>query len=110
MNFIQGVIMEAMKGNEKSRKSVAIRFVYALFFLLVFELLKMILQVTTLFQYVHLLITKKHSEPVREFSNKLATYAYKVMRYITLNDNDRPFPFSSLPIVMEEGENNIAFP
>ena len=102
--------MDAMKDNEQSRKNVAIRFVYALFFLVVFELLKIILQVTVLFQYVYLLITKKHSEPVREFSNKLAAYAYKIMRYITLNDNSRPFPFSPLPAAVEEPEDNITFP
>ena len=102
--------MDAMKENEKSRKKVAIRFVYALFFLVVFELLKIILQVVVLFQYVYLLIAKKHSEPVREFSNKLAAYAYKIMRYITLNDNSRPFPFSPLPAAVEEQEDNITFP
>ena len=102
--------MDTMKDTEQSRKNVAIRFVYALFFLVVFELLKIILQVATLFQYVYLLIAKKHSEPVREFSNKLAAYAYKIIRYITLNDNSRPFPFNPLPAAMEEEENDIAFP
>jgi hypothetical protein len=102
----RGEIMDSMTDYGQSRKNVAIRFIYALFFLVVFELVQIVLQVTVLFQYVYLLITKKRSEPVIEFSNKLATYAYKIIRYITLNEKTRPFPFSPLSEAMEEREED----
>jgi hypothetical protein len=102
--------MDTIKDSDRSRKNIAIRFIYALVFLVMFEILKIILQFTVLFQYVYLLITKKHSEPVREFSNKLATYIYKIIRYVTLSDNDRPFPFNSLPDALEGLESDIRFP
>jgi hypothetical protein len=62
--------------------------------LIVFEILKIIVQATVLFQYVYLFITKTYSNPVRRFSNKVSFYAYRVMRYVTLNENTLPFPFA----------------
>jgi hypothetical protein len=74
-----------------------------------FEVIKIILQFAVFFQFVYLLITRKYSEPAREFSNRLSTYAYKVMRYATLNDNLRPFPFDVFPQAIEEPVSEVTF-
>ena len=89
--------MESIQSTILSRKKIGIRFLYTVFFLIVFEILKIIVQVTVLFQYVYLFITKTYSKPVRKFSNKVSFYAYRVMRYVTLNENTLPFPFTDFP-------------
>lgn len=61
------------------------------------EVTVMIVQLSVLFQYCFLLIAKKRSEPLREFCNSLSQYSYKLMRYNTLNENKRPFPFEKFP-------------
>jgi hypothetical protein len=91
------------------RKSIVIRLLFTVFFLIVFEILKTILQVTVIFQYVYLLITKSYSNPLRRFSDKVSVYTYRVMRYMTLSDNDKPFPFSDFPGEMEEPVNEVEF-
>jgi hypothetical protein len=91
------------------RKTIAIRLLYTLMFLIIFELLKLILVLSTVFQYIYLLIFGKHSEPLRLFCNKLSTYAYKVIRYVTLNDNIRPFPFAEFPSEMEPPEPQVTY-
>jgi hypothetical protein len=101
--------MDPMQNSSTSRKYIAIRLLYTLLYLIVFELLKAVIQVTVLFQFIYLLITCNYSDPVRRFSNKLATYAYKVMRYLTLNENLRPFPFSDFPSEMEQPEADVLF-
>jgi len=101
--------MEASQNVTVPRKKIAIRFVYALFFLLLFEIIKIIFQITVVFQYCYLLVTRTYSTPVREFSNKLAVYAYRLMRYATLNENLRPFPFTSFPETMEDPEADVTF-
>ena len=101
MNKIQPAIL--------SRKGIAIRLLYTVFFLIVFEILKIIVQVTVVFQYIYLFITKRYSEPLRRFSNKVAVYAYKVMRYITLNENGLPFPFSDFPKEVDSPEPDAHF-
>lgn len=92
-----------------SRKQIAIRLLYSLFFLLVLEILKFLIQITVVFQYVYLLVTLTYSKPLKAFTNKLATYAYRVIRYATLNENERPFPFRDFPRDSEKPEEPVQF-
>ena len=98
-----------MSQGDIPRKSILFRLLYTLFFFIVFEILKTIIQVTAIFQYVYLLITRSYSNPLRRFSNKVSVYTYKVMRYITLNDNIRPFPFSDFPNEIDEPADKVDF-
>jgi hypothetical protein len=98
-----------MEPNLFSRKKIAIRLLYTMLFLIVFEILKVIIQVAVLFQYVYLFITKDYNNPIRNFSNKVSVYAYRVMRYITLNENEKPFPFQDFPEEMDMPETEVLF-
>lgn len=92
-----------------SRKNISVRLLYTLLYLIALEVVKVVIQLTVLFQFAHLLISKKHSEPLRTFSNRLSAYVYRLTRYLTLNENTRPFPFSEFPSEMEQAEENIHF-
>ncbi len=91
------------------RKKIAIRLFYTVFFFIVFEILKIIIQVSVLFQYVYLIISKKYSHPVRNFTNKVSVYAYRVLRYVTLNENEKPYPFHDFPKEMELPDTEVFF-
>jgi len=92
-----------------TRGQIAIRLLYTFLFLAVFGILKAIICLTTLFQFVYLFITLQHSEPVRVFANKVVAYIYRVSRYITLNENLRPFPFAEFPEAMESPQAEVSF-
>lgn len=92
-----------------SRKNILIRFLYTLLYFVVFEIIKLIVQVAVLFQYIFLLVTIDYNKPVRHISNKLATYTYDVIRYLTLNKNLRPFPFNDFPEPLEEPVDEVSF-
>jgi hypothetical protein len=92
-----------------SRKQVAIRLLYTLLYVAIFEIVKTIILLTTVFEYFFLLITLRHNEPARAFANKAATYGYRVMRYLTLNENQRPFPFSEFPAEIELPDEEVRF-
>ena len=92
-----------------SRKEILIRLLYTLLFLLVFEIIKLIVQVAVVFQYIFLFITLDYNRPVRNFSNKLATYTYYVIRFLTLNKNVRPFPFNDYPEPLEDSVEQVIF-
>ena len=102
--------MSEAKENTVTRGQIAVRLLYTLLFLVVFEIVKGIVFLTILFQYVCLLVTMKHSEPVRTFTNKVITYAYRISRYMTLNETPRPFPFAEFPGEMELPEEEVTFP
>jgi len=92
-----------------SRKQIGIRLLYTLLYVAIFEVVKTIVLLITLFEYFFLLITLQHHERARTFANKVATYGYRVMRYLTLNENQRPFPFSEFPGEIELPDNEVRF-
>ena len=101
--------MSDMQEIAATRKQIGVRLLFTLLFLIIFEVLKLVIQITVVFQFIYLLITRKYSDPLRIFSNKVATYAYKIIRYMTLNDNYRPFPFNDFPSMMEKPEGQASF-
>ncbi len=98
-----------MESKTFPRKKIAVRLLYTVFFFIIFEILKIIIQVSVLFQYVYLLISKTYSEPVRNFTNKVSIYAYKVLRYVALNESEKPYPFNDFPQEIEEPEGEVFF-
>ena len=98
-----------MNSKPFSRKKIAVRLLYTILFLIVFEIVKIIIQVSVLFQYVYLLISKNYNDPIRNFSNKVSVYAYRLLRYVTLNENEKPFPFDNFPKEMELPDREVFF-
>ena len=93
-----------------TRGQIAVRLLITVLFLPINGLVNATIVLTRLFQYVYLLITLHQSEPVRAFANKVIGYGYHVWRFISLNDNRRPFPFAEFPGEMETPEGEIKFP
>ncbi len=92
-----------------TRKSILLRCLYTVVYLIAFEIITTIIQVTVLFQYLYLFIAKRYSNPVRNFSNRISSYGYQMLRYISLNDNLRPFPFGEFPPEMEVPVEKVKF-
>lgn len=89
---------------ELSFQEIGIRLIYSLLFLIIFALVETIVQITVLFQFIHLFLVRRENDAVRDATNKLSTYAYKVLRYLTMNDHQRPFPFTDWPEALEAPE------
>jgi hypothetical protein len=92
-----------------TRKQIAIRLLYTLLYVAIFEVVKTIIFLITIFEYFFLLVTLRHNEPARTFANRVATYGYRLMRYLTLNENLRPFPFSDFPEEIELPDEEVSF-
>ncbi len=88
---------------------IGIRLLYTILFFLILGIIAVILKIAILFQFVVLFATKKPNAPVRNFCNQLSTYGYRLLRYVTLNENQRPFPFSDYPGAMEPPEKQVLF-
>ena len=91
------------------RLKILLRLLYAILFLLVFEILRLVVQVTVLGQYLYLLVTGTPSEPLRKFGSRVADYSYRVIRYLTLNENERPYPFTRFPGEIAPPESEARF-
>ena len=89
---------------ELSYQEIGIRLIYSLLFLIIFALVETIVQITVFFQFIHLFFVRRENDAVRDATNKLSTYAYKVLRYLTMNDHQCPFPFTDWPEALEPPE------
>lgn len=71
-----------------------------LYILLFFVITYLVIFVTffiVVFQFVAHLIMKKPNEHLQHFGESLSLYASAIVRFITYNTEDMPFPFASWP-------------
>lgn len=103
--------MNANRTTTADRGAILKRLLATLVCMIFFEVTALLVQLTVIFQYGYLLVAKKRSEPLRQFSNTLCHYGYRLMRYNTLNENLRPFPFNKFPedSDLEPPENQVHF-
>jgi len=101
--------VETSETSAISRGKIAMRLLYTVLFLIIFEILKTIVQVIALFQYIILFITKAPNTALRNVSNKISSYAYRVLRYVTLLESQRPYPFTKFPEELHPAEEEVVF-
>lgn len=92
-----------------SGKQIGIRLLYTILILVILGIVLVIAKVVVVFQFIYFFSTRKPNESVRQFSNKISTYGYRIFRYITLNESQRPFPFTNFPPELEPSEEQITF-
>lgn len=90
-----------------SGKQIGIRLLYTILFLVILGIVMVIVKVVVIFQFIYFFSTRKPNESVREFSNKISTYGYRIFRYVTLNESQRPFPFTNFPPELDPPEEQI---
>ena len=87
---------------EIERSDTAIRILLTLLFYLIARAVGFVLGVVIVFELIYALITKDAPpERVRQFANRAVSYFYRVGRYLTYNELERPFPFSDFPREIE---------
>ena len=92
-----------------SRNHIVCRLAFTLLILPITAICNLLIVLTTLFQFLLLIITLKHSEPLRAFANRVIAYVYRLWRYISLNSSRRPFPFAEFPAELEPPEAEVKF-
>jgi hypothetical protein len=74
-----------------------IRAVFIVFFIIIFELVKIIGFTVAVVQFVFVLITDSANQRLLQFSQKLGLYAAQIIHYISYNTEEKPFPFNDWP-------------
>ena len=94
--------LEELEGEEISRRETGIRILLSLLFALVWSVVEMVLLALVVFELAFALITERApGDRIRGFANRVVSYAYRIFRYLTYNDEVVPFPFSDWPSEIE---------
>ena len=81
-----------VKENMKSRSTWR-RLFFMLVVILLYSVSRVVVSVVVLLQFFWVLFTAQTNRPLESFGQSLATYTYQIIRYLTFNTEERPFPF-----------------
>ena len=85
------------------RKQTGIRILATLFFgIVVWAILEIIMFLVVILQILYALIAERPNSWMIGFANQAIAYFYRVMRYLTFNEDRMPFPFSRFPEELEK--------
>ncbi len=91
-------IDESTSGELIDRVETGIRALLTLLFFMIARVAEAVLGVVVLFGLLYTLVTQQEPNPaVRRFSQRVLDYLVEIVRYLTYNDDEAPFPFREFP-------------
>ena len=82
----------SVKENLKTR-STWLRLFFMFVVILLYSVSRLVVSVVVLLQFFWVLFTRETNKPLDVFGQSLATYTYQIIRYLTVNTEERPCPF-----------------
>ncbi len=86
------------------------RGLYMLLFLVILGLVKGLVFIVAVIQFILVAVNKTANEPLRNFGQGLSTYLYHITQFLVFNTDNKPFPFedwSSEPPKSEDKVTNL---
>ncbi|MFT6386878.1 MAG: hypothetical protein ACJAUP_000247 [Cellvibrionaceae bacterium] len=74
-----------------------LRFVFMVLFAMILGVASYVITVLVLIQFVWALVTGEGSDKLREFGSSLSQYIHQILRFLTYNSEEKPFPFTDWP-------------
>jgi len=72
-----------------------LRLVFMVIYLVVLYVVQFIIWILVALQFIFALLTGHPNQNLLNFTRGLNAFCYHILRYVTYNTNDKPFPFSS---------------
>ena len=77
------------------RRSTWVRLLFMAVFIAIYMLTRIVFGAVVVFQFLWVLFTAETNKHLTQLGQSLATYTYQVMRYLSFNSDDKPFPFNA---------------
>ncbi len=74
-----------------------LRFVFMLLFAFILGIISYVVTALVLLQFIWALVTGEGNDKLRKFGSSAAQYIYQILRFLTYNSEDKPFPFADWP-------------
>lgn len=101
---------ESSPASSPKNKEIWFRGLYMLLFLVILGLVKGIVFIVAVIQFILAAVNKTPNERLRNFGQGLSTYLYNITQFLIFNTDDKPFPFEdwkSGPPIIEERNTNL---
>ena len=80
-----------------TRGATWLRGLFMLLFAVIIFITRFLLAAIVVFQFLHVLVTAKPMPRLVGFGESLGRFIYQIVRYLTFDTEDRPFPFADWP-------------
>ncbi len=80
-----------------TRRETLIRLLFVILFALIYSVAEIVVVVVVIVQFGFALIIGERNEKLLVFAESLSRYIYQILRFVTFNADDRPFPFADWP-------------
>lgn len=77
-------------------KPIWLRLLYMILFVIFWGVAEIVLAVVVVFQFIYS-FSGKTNENMRRLGQQLAEYVYQIIRFLTYNSEELPFPFAEWP-------------
>lgn len=77
------------------RRSTWLRLLFMIVFIAIYAITRIVFGAVIVFQFFWVLFTAETNRNLTELGQSLATYTYQIMRYLSFNSDDKPFPFDA---------------
>ncbi len=82
-----------------------LRFVFMVLFIVILSIVSYLIVALVILQFLWALVTGEGNEKLRDFGGSVACFIHQVLRFLTYNTDDKPFPFADWP---EPEKNNAS--
>lgn len=76
-------------------RSTWLRLFFMLVVVLLYAVSRVVVTAVVVLQFFWMLFTGATNKQLERFGQSLATYTYQIIRYLTYNTEERPFPFDA---------------
>lgn len=85
-----------LKENLRKRQTW-LRGLYMLLFIVIYHVAEVVLGAVVFLQFLFTLFSGQSNLRLLRFGQNLSAYVYQILRFLTFNSEDMPFPFSDWP-------------
>jgi hypothetical protein len=101
------ILNEDLKENVRD-SSVWKRLLFMLLFGFLYSIAEVVLVTVVVFQFLFVLFTGNKNDKLLDLGGEISNYIYQVLRYLTYNNDERPYPFSDWPSGQGAAEESAA--
>ena len=82
---------------DDERRDTLLRGLYIVLFALIYSIAEVVIATVVVLQFGFVLITREKNDNLLAFGAQVSAFIYQVLRYVTFNSDERPFPFDDWP-------------
>ena len=84
---------------QPSRRETLVRALFVILFALIYSVAEIVVVAVVVLQFGFVLISGDRNKKLLDFAAGLTNFMYQILRYVTFNSEDKPFPFSDWPSI-----------